>query len=80
MTPAEVKKTRLYRTLSPCIVKKDREELARMLAMIQLDDYMTHDFRVRNLREAITWLETPQGWGYWSELSNRLKASGHDCY
>lgn len=27
MTPAEIKKTTLYRTLAPCVRKEDREEL-----------------------------------------------------
>ena len=79
MTPAEVKKTKLYRTLAPCIVKRDREELARMLAMVS-DDAMWDGMTSPRLREAFWWQETEQGQDYWEALSDSLLYAGHDCY
>lgn len=79
MTPAEIKKTRLYRTLAPCVRKKDREELARMLAMVPqvaLDEGMDS----RDLTLAFIWAATPQGAKYWHELSISLQRAGHECW
>jgi hypothetical protein len=79
MTPAEIKKTRLYRTLAPCVRKEDWEELARMLAMVNPADHMS-GFAGEYLRCAFLWRSTPQGRDYWLELSRRLKAAGHECW
>lgn len=79
MTPPEIKKTRLYRTLAPCVRKEDREELARMLAMVKPRyEYAIYD--TESLAAAFVWSDTPQGYEYWSELSRSLSRAGHDCY
>lgn len=80
MTPAEIKRTNLYRTLAPCIVKKDREELARMLAIIPGTLTSGIDLEESNLRGAFVWAETPQGDHYWRELYDRLEFAGHTCW
>lgn len=69
MTPAEIKKTRLYRTLAPKIRKQDREEFARMLALVpSLTEWGRDSVRILS---AFFWCETPQGVDYWQELHNR---------
>lgn len=70
MTPAEIKKTRLYRTLAPKIRKQDREEFARMLAMVPLRAWP--NFGETVLSRAFFWDNTPPGGRYWSELDDRL--------
>ena len=77
MTPAEIKKTRLYRTLSPCVRKEDREELARMLAMVPVGGYSGMNANCPNMTIAFTWSTSPQGYAYWHTLYKRLKAAGH---
>lgn len=79
MTPAEIKKTRLYRTLAPCVRKEDREELARMLAMVpgSAVRWWQDGFEARALFIAFMWGDTPQGGAYWQELDERLCAAGH---
>lgn len=83
MTPSEIKRTKLYRTLAPCIVKKDREELARMLAMvpeIAKRGPGGNGFASARIMWAFWWDETPQGSHYWRELSDRLGDAGHACW
>lgn len=82
MTTAEIKRTKLYRTLAPCIVKKDREELARMLAMVPESaiDYRYVGFGSDTLHAAFNWCDTPQGIWYWSLLCSRLRNAGHACW
>lgn len=83
MTPAEIKRTKLYRTLAPCIVKKDREELARMLAMVPESAKRgpgRDGFDSVQITAAFWWDETPQGSHYWRELSDRLERAGHTCW
>ena len=70
MTPAEIKKTRLYRTLAPKIRKQDREEFARMLAMVPVRAWP--NFGETALVYAFLWADTPQGRCYWLELDDRL--------
>lgn len=84
MTPAQIKKTTLYRTLAPCIRKQDREELARMLAMAPIEAFASHGY-IRGLRSsrlmfAFWWDEMPQGADYWATLSQRLRNAGHECW
>lgn len=76
MTPAEIKKTRLYRTLAPCARKEDREELARMLAMVSPCPFMSGMDSV-SLMSAFPWGATPQGGAYWAELYVSLREAGH---
>lgn len=80
MTPAEIKKTRLYRTLAPCVRKEDREELARMLAMVRVDHCVWLGMGGDALRRSFNWRTSPQGWGYWVKLSHRLFNAGHECW
>lgn len=80
MTPAEIKKTRLYRTLAPCVRKEDREELARMLAMVPARELGGLDPDAIRLGQAFLWDITPQGKDYWQELYFRLYAAGHACW
>lgn len=70
MTPAEIKKTRLYRTLAPKIRKQNREEFAWMLAMVPDGAWPT--FGETTLDYAFLWTDTPQGQCYWSELDDRF--------
>lgn len=70
MTPAEIKKTRLYRTLAPKIRKQDREEFARMLALVPEKARQKMD--ADSVLHAFVWDETPQGADYWYELYWRL--------
>lgn len=85
MTPAEIKKTRLYRTLAPCVRKEDREELARMLAMVDWKltardrDVQWSGLDSTKLIRAFYWEDTPQGHYYWKELSDSLNEAGFDC-
>lgn len=67
-TIAEIKKTPLYKRLSPYIIKRDRPEFARMLAMAN-PIHVDADTR---LDESFYWARTPQGYEYWLELNNRL--------
>ena len=83
MTPAEIKRTKLYRTLAPCIVKKDREELARMLAMVDWQEAIDDGWdgvRGKRLFHAFNWFESPQSYDYWNLLSVRLMIAGHACF
>ena len=68
-TVAEIKKTPLYRRLAPYIIKRDREEFARMLSLVS-PIIVDADTR---LDESFYWDQTPQGHEYWCELNNRLK-------
>lgn len=80
MTPAQIKKTRLYRTLAPCVRKQDRKELARMLAMVDWDKAKFGRWggtRAVRLSSAFDWDESPQGFGYWNDLSVSLAVAGH---
>lgn len=84
MTPAEIKKTRLYRTVAPCVRKEDREELARMLAMAPAEAFASLGY-IRGLASsrlsfAFWWDETPQGADYWADLSRSLRIAGHRCW
>lgn len=79
MTPAEIKKTRLYRTLAPCVRKEDREELARMLG-IASDAPAKFNDQADRLLIAFVWSLTPQNASYWRELSLRLREAGHECW
>lgn len=81
MTPAEIKRTKLYRTLAPCIVKKDREELARMLAMVDwAPDPLFLGSASDKLTHAFEWADSPQGFYYWWVLSARLARAGYTCW
>lgn len=77
MTPAEIKRTNLYRTLAPCIVKKDREELARRLAhaSTQCSDF---DGNKDRLIAAFCFGQTAEGHEYWWELRDRLLSANHE--
>lgn len=84
MTPAEIKKTRLYRTLAPCVRKEGREELARMLAMVPDSAVPSgesgYGWDSPYLSAAFSWMRSPQGFDYWMKLSNRLARAGHECW
>jgi hypothetical protein len=86
VTPAEIKKTRLYRTLAPCVRKEDREELARMLAMVGGSAFESWAGVPRGGMESVRlvsafwWRDTPQGHDYWKTLSLRLLGAGHECW
>lgn len=74
MTPDEIKKTRLYRTLAPKIRKQDREEFARMLALVpKRSTDNGPGMGGEKLSAAFLWHDTPQGDGYWSQLYFRLQ-------
>lgn len=68
-TITEIKKTALYRRLAPYIIKRDREEFARMLSLAN----PVHVDADTRLDESFYWAQTPQGHEYWHELNNRLK-------
>lgn len=72
MTPAEIKKTRLYRSLAPKIRKQDREEFARMLAMVPESAKSICGMNDSSIGWAFLWKETPQGFDYWNSLYGRL--------
>lgn len=78
MTPAEIKKTRLYRTLAPCVRKEDREELARMLAMVPKEATWV-GFESDSLGAAFIWSLVPNE-AFWLELKRRLESAGHECW
>ena len=69
-TIAEIKKTPLYRRLAPYIIKRDREEFARMLSLVPILHHFNADTR---LDESFYWARTPQGYDYWAELNRRLE-------
>lgn len=79
MTPAEIKKTRLYRTLAPCVRKEDREELARRLSAVSVVPGICFDPLSTRLITAFCFSESAEGHEYWWELRYRLSIAGHDC-
>lgn len=68
-----VKDSNLYKTLKKAVRKEDHAELLRMLEMV---GPINHE----NLCIAFSWVNSPQGYAYWNELSERLFEAGHDCY
>lgn len=86
----DVKNSRLYKTLKKAVRKEDHAELLRMLEMVEMPSQSEKSKRdwgwswygldASNLLQAFPWSETPQGWGYWYELSSSLSRAGHDCY
>jgi hypothetical protein len=76
---ADVKKSPLYKTIAPSLSREDRKEFARMLEIAR-DGYkgeeLDFDLGQTRLPFAFLWDGTPQGFGYWRELTNRLDAAG----
>ena len=79
MTPAQIKKTTLYRTLAPCIRKQDRDELAHRLAAVSKVKAAYFDGSACRLIAAFWFSESIEGHEYWWELRVRLLNAGYDC-
>lgn len=73
----KVKDSPLYKTLCKAVRKEDHAELLRMLEMVVAWD---EGLVSRRLVHAFFWVNTPQGYEYWCELSNRLQFAGWECW
>ena len=69
-------KTRLYKSLKPCVRKEDHAELARMLQMVMDSGDKCWFSDQTSITTAFSWSETPQCFSYWHALSHRLKRAG----
>lgn len=75
LTIAQVKKTAVYKHIAPHLSATDKKELARMLAMIDVEKaWWELDEPV--LEDAFYWYHTPQGGPYWAELYDNLCVAG----
>lgn len=73
----DVRTTRIYKRLLPCIRKQDRKEFTRMFQ--RAADYGPAAFypNARSLMYAFWWRNTPQGEAYWAKLHTRLRDGGY---
>jgi hypothetical protein len=76
---ADVKNSPLYKTIAPSLSREDRKEFARMLEIAR-DGYkgeeLAFDLGQTRLSSAFIWGDTPQGFDYWWELTDRLADAG----
>lgn len=74
-----VKDSPLYKSLCKSVRKQDHKELLRMLEMVPESATDTWGGETETqLLNAFAWVRTPQGYDYWHELSDRIKAAGFD--
>ena len=74
----DVRTTRIYKRLLPCIRKQDRKEFTRMFQMAaDSQDYPPFLGYADGLSWGFTWDKTPQGHAYWEQLSAALVDAGH---
>jgi hypothetical protein len=78
----DVTKLPIYKSLLPRIRKQDRAEFKRMLEIAAEGCRVPEDWpwpfgTEKSLGAAFSWDDTPQGWLYWAQLSDRLRAAGH---
>lgn len=78
----DMKNSVIYRSLCESVRKQDHKELLRMLEIAAADRASGNAFDPNDysLIRAFSWRNTPQGYEYWQELSNRLYEAGHVNY
>lgn len=72
----DVTTTPFYQALAPRIRKQDRKEFARMLQMVEDRGLVYEQWTRTSLAEAFNWLGSPQKFGYWNALADRLGDNG----
>lgn len=72
----EAKATSLYKALAKVVQKQDHAELARMIQLV-LNSGQSFNRESTDLHRAFRWGSSPQGFGYWSALWNRVYVTTH---
>ena len=73
----EIRKTKLWKALSPCVRREDWPVLERELRSASEEQECQFIGSSQSLSSAFYWDDSPQGHAFWMELSHRLILAGY---